>query len=69
MYAQVANTGQNGTNTAQSYIVSNEDDGVNWTTFNDQTFSDGPYRMAFDEVKRIVYSANWNDGVWALLVE
>jgi hypothetical protein len=33
-----------------------------------QTFSDGPYRMAFDAVNRIVYAASWNEGVWALAV-
>jgi hypothetical protein len=68
LYAQVGNTGANSTGTGQPYITSRETDGTVWTSYNSQTFSGGPYRMAFDEVKRIVYSANWNDGVWALEV-
>jgi len=69
LYAQPGNTGQNGTRMPGNYIVSNEDDGVTWKNLNDQTFSDGPYRMAFDELQGVVYSSNWNDGVWALKVQ
>jgi photosystem II stability/assembly factor-like uncharacterized protein len=69
LYTQLGNTGANGTGTPQSYLVSDESDGVNWKAFNDQTFSDGPYRMAFDTVKRVIYSANFNDCLWALQVE
>lgn len=36
---------------------SDETDGITWTAYNSQKFSDGPYRMAFDPVNRIVYSA------------
>jgi hypothetical protein len=52
----------------QPYVVSPEADGHEWTEFNEQTFSDGPYRMEFDPTHRIMYSANWNEGVLALAV-
>jgi photosystem II stability/assembly factor-like uncharacterized protein len=65
LYAQAGNTGGNSRG-PQPYFISAEDDGLTWKPYNTQTFSDGPYRMAFDSVNRIVYSANWNDGVWAL---
>jgi photosystem II stability/assembly factor-like uncharacterized protein len=69
LYAQEANTG---TNTAgpQPYVTSPETDGINWTAYNGgtQKFQDGPYDMAFDKVNRIVYSANWDHGLWALKV-
>lgn len=68
LYAQLANTGGNTTG-PQPYVISAQGDGFTWTEQNDQTFSDGPYRMDFDAVNRIVYSANWNEGVWALAVE
>jgi photosystem II stability/assembly factor-like uncharacterized protein len=69
LYTQLGNTGGNGTGKDQSYIVSPEGDGKTWTTYNDQTFADGPYRMTFDAKNRIIYSANWNAGVWALKVK
>jgi photosystem II stability/assembly factor-like uncharacterized protein len=67
LYAQLANTGSHGGSPA-SYIVSPETDGMTWKNYNNQTFSDGPYRMDFDAQNRIMYSANWNAGVWALKV-
>jgi hypothetical protein len=67
LYAQPGNTGGNTTG-PKPYVTSMEADGVTWASFNDQTFYDGPYRMAFDPVNRIVYTANWNSGVWALKV-
>jgi photosystem II stability/assembly factor-like uncharacterized protein len=51
------------------FSVSPEDDGVTWTMQNEQQFEQGPFEMAFDPVNRILYSASWNDGVWALRVE
>jgi len=65
LYAQSANTGGNSTG-PKPYVASMESDGVIWTSLNDQTFDDGPYRMAFDPIRRTVCSANWNSGVWAL---
>jgi hypothetical protein len=52
----------------EPYITSRENDGATWTPYSGQTFADGPYRMAFDPIHRILYSANWNSGVWALKV-
>jgi hypothetical protein len=69
LYTQFGNTGGNGGGTDRPYITSSESDGTTWTPYNAQKFSDGPYRMAFDPVNRIVYSANWNAGVWALRVK
>lgn len=65
LYAQLGNTGSN-TSGPQPFVVSAEDDGFEWTVFNEQTFSDGPYRMEHDPVNGIVYAASWNEGVWAL---
>jgi photosystem II stability/assembly factor-like uncharacterized protein len=67
LYAQEANTGAN-TAGPQPYITSAESDGLTWTKYGDQTFSDGPYDMVYDGLDGIVYSSNWRDGVWALIV-
>ena len=68
MYTARANTGSS-TGPEDGYLVSEETDGVNWVPYNDQKFRDGPYRMSFDEKNRIIYSANFNAGVWALKVK
>jgi hypothetical protein len=68
LYTQLGNTGSRG-GTPQPYVTSDESDGMTWTNYNSQTFSDGPYRMTFDPINRIIYSANWNAGVWALKVQ
>jgi photosystem II stability/assembly factor-like uncharacterized protein len=68
LYAMESNTGNN-TVGPQHFMTSPENDGTTWTDYNSQTFRDGPYRMAFDPVNRIVYSVNWNAGVWALSVQ
>ncbi len=69
LYAQHGDTGNNSVGMNLPYMISDEDDGRTWTTFTPtQTFSDGPYRMTFDAVNRILYSANWNEGAWALKV-
>jgi photosystem II stability/assembly factor-like uncharacterized protein len=65
LFAQEANTGANSQGN-QPYITSPDGDGMTWKAFNDQTFSDGPYRMDVDAANHIIYSANFNDGVWAL---
>jgi photosystem II stability/assembly factor-like uncharacterized protein len=67
LYAQEANTGGNSTG-PQPYITSAETDGTTWTMFSTQTFSDGPFDMAYDGVDGIIYSSNWRGGVWALKV-
>jgi photosystem II stability/assembly factor-like uncharacterized protein len=68
LYAQDAFTGENAGGVDEPYITSRENDGATWTPYSGQTFADGPYRMAFDPINRILYSANWNSGVWALKV-
>jgi hypothetical protein len=67
LYSLWGNGGDNTTG-PQSYMTSPESDGTMWSDYNTQKFTNGPYRMAFDSVNRIVYSANWNAGVWALKV-
>jgi hypothetical protein len=56
---------------ADPYLVSPERDGLNWTKYEGgaQKFLNGPYTMAFDPIHRIIYSANWVAGVWALKVK
>jgi hypothetical protein len=34
-----------------------------------QRFANGPNNMAFDKANDIIYSANWDEGVWALKIE
>ena len=70
LYTCLANTGGD-TVGKTPYLISPETDGMTWTPYHGgaQTFSDGPYRMAFDPVNRIIYSSNWKAGVWALKVE
>ena len=45
-------------------------DGKTWTPYQGgaQKFTDGPAAMAFDPANRILYSANWAAGFWALKV-
>jgi photosystem II stability/assembly factor-like uncharacterized protein len=52
------------------YYVSSEDDGTTWTAYQGgaQKFGNGPATMVFDPIQRIVYSANWDTGCWALKV-
>src|SRR5262249_43449100 len=45
LYAQPANTGSSATG-SHSYYVSAETDGVTWTPFNTQMFTDGPMSMS-----------------------
>lgn len=67
MYTARGNTGDS-SGDPDTYYVSDESDGKTWEAFNDQTFRDGPYRMALDKQNGIIYSANWNSGVWALKI-
>lgn len=65
MFTARGNTGGS-TGDQGGYFTSPESDGNTWTSFNGQTFSDGPYRMAYEPTNNVIYSANWNAGVWAL---
>ena len=68
LYTARGNTGDS-SNAEDTYYVSDEGDGTAWVAMNGQTFRDGPYRMAYDKTTGIIYSANWNAGVWALKVD
>jgi hypothetical protein len=48
------------------YQTASEADGATWTDFNTQQFSQGPFEMAVDETNRILYTASWTAGMWAL---
>jgi hypothetical protein len=68
LYTQLSFTGDNGGQGLKPYMTSLESDGSTWTQYNDQTFSDGPFIMRFDAINRVMYSANWDAGLWALEV-
>jgi hypothetical protein len=50
------------------YFVSPVGDGVHWTPYRGgaQRFRVGPYRLEMDRVNRVIYSANFSGGLWAL---
>jgi len=52
------------------YLTSPESDGAKWAPYQGgvQKFGNGPYTMHFDPINRILYSANWGAGFWALKV-
>jgi photosystem II stability/assembly factor-like uncharacterized protein len=61
-----------GTEPSQVFLVSPEggpDEGEHWTPYSEQTLPAGPWRMVFDAENRVIYSANWNGGAWALAVD
>jgi hypothetical protein len=76
LYTQISFTGSNNGNidgggvTPAPYLTSPESDGLTWTPYQGgtQKFTDGPYRMVFDPINRIMYSSNWDAGLWALKV-
>lgn len=54
---------------SSTYWVSPDNDGVNWKPYSDPTKpARGPIAMHFDPVNRILYSSNWDAGLWALKV-
>lgn len=52
----------------QAIFTSAEGDGTTWKEAGSQRFDNGPYRTRFDKVHGILYTANWQAGVWALKV-
>jgi photosystem II stability/assembly factor-like uncharacterized protein len=69
LYAQTANTGYNSTGTNAGggvYWTSLETEGLEWTQYNEQEFTNGPYYMAFDPKNKLLYSSNWDAGLWRL---
>lgn len=59
-----------GGNGATPFSTSPESDGLTWTQqpTSAGTFTDGPFEVAFDSTNRILYAANWGNGVLALKV-
>jgi len=55
-------------NKNEPFFTSPESDGLTWTPYagGAQRFSSEPFEMAFDRKNRIMYSASWSDGLWAL---
>jgi photosystem II stability/assembly factor-like uncharacterized protein len=52
-------------------ITSPETDGLKWTAYQGgtQTIARGPLMYRYDSANHILYSANWEDGIWALKVQ
>lgn len=55
------------------YYYSSVSDGTTWVPYGSQqtcinSNCQGPYAMAYDPVNHIIYSSNWNAGVWRLQV-
>ncbi len=53
----------------KAYLTSLEGgttEGITWTDYSSQTLPEGPWRMEYDEVNHIIYSATWSGGAWAL---
>mgnify|MGYP003946950419 CR=1 FL=1 len=51
-------------NSPVSYYTSPVNDGVNWTQRTDRTFPNGANGYHYDSANRILYTANWQQGVW-----
>lgn len=66
LYTGAASTGS--TSSPVHFMISPESDGTTWAPQNGQTFSDGPMSMVYDPVNQIIYSSNWDGGVWKLQV-
>jgi hypothetical protein len=66
IYTASANTGTSTVGPVR-YHYAPESDGTNWKPYNSQTFSDGPMSMTFDAQNSVVFSSNWNAGVWKLV--
>jgi hypothetical protein len=41
-------------------------EGTAWTALSSVVLPNGPWRMVFDDANRIIYSANWDGGAWAM---
>ncbi len=53
-------------NSPVSYYTSPVNDGVNWTKRNDRTFPNGANGYHYDSANKILYTANWQQGVWKI---
>ena len=58
-------------NSNEPFFTSPEDDGLTWTAYKGgtQKFSSAPFEMHYDPVNRVMYSASWSDGLFALKVD
>jgi hypothetical protein len=65
LYAAPANTGGSSCGSVY-YVFALEAADTVWTRLNNQTFSDGPMAMIYDSIQKIIYSSNWDAGVWKL---
>jgi photosystem II stability/assembly factor-like uncharacterized protein len=59
----------NGGGAGQQYYVSPIDDGNKWTVQSSQHVPYGPSRLAADPIHHILYSSNWDGGVWKLALQ
>ena len=54
------------------YLVTPEGTGTTsaWTGYQGsaQTFTNGPFQLLYDSTNGLMYSANWNAGLWVLKV-
>jgi hypothetical protein len=68
LYALPAHPGSDPEEGDPPYHVAAEEEGTTWLPMDQHgvVIEDGPISMAFDPVRRIVYSSNWNAGVWKL---
>jgi hypothetical protein len=66
IYTASANTGTSTVGPVRYYYTP-ESDGTNWKPYDSQTFIDGPMSMTFDAQNSVVFSSNWNAGVWKLV--
>ena len=58
-----------GTAYNQPYFVSPEggkEEGTQWSAMSAQVIPHGPFKMTYDSVNRLIYSANWAGGIWVL---
>lgn len=57
-------------NAKEPFFTSPESDGTTWIPYagGAQTFSAAPFEMAYDRRNHIVYSASWDNGLFALKV-
>jgi len=68
IYTASANTGTSTVGSVRYYYTP-ESDGTNWRPYGSQTFGDGPMSMTFDAQNGVVFSSNWNAGVWKLVAD
>jgi hypothetical protein len=65
VWSMLSNTGV-GTSGPYHWQMSSETDGTHWTSYNAQTFSDGPVGMLYDPVNHVIYASQWATGVFRL---